>query len=167
MICSHTKIYFINSLKAPCRYTNPYFLHLLYPCMLTCMCSNLTHSRRDKMATILQTTVSNAFSWMKMYAFRLMSLKFVPKGPIDNITALVQIMAWRRLGDKPLSEPMMVRLLTHICVTRSECLIIHIPVCCARQQMHLNIKMHWKYYCVSRTVWSLNDRSRSMPWERL
>ena len=26
------------------------------------------------------------------------SLKFVPKGPIDNIPALVQIMAWRRPG---------------------------------------------------------------------
>ena len=36
-------------------------------------------------------------------------MKFVPKGPINNIPALVQIMAWRRLGDKPLSEPMMVR----------------------------------------------------------
>ena len=46
------------------------------------------------------------------------SLKFVPKGPINNIPALVQIMAWRRSGDKPLSEPMMVSLLTHICVTR-------------------------------------------------
>ena len=31
------------------------------------------------------------------------SLKFVSKGPIDNIPALVQIMAWRRPGDKPLS----------------------------------------------------------------
>ena len=41
------------------------------------------------------------------------SLKFVPKGPINNIPALVQIMAWRRPGDKPLSEPMMVSLLTH------------------------------------------------------
>ena len=27
------------------------------------------------------------------------SLKFVPKGPIGNISALVQIMAWRRPGD--------------------------------------------------------------------
>ena len=27
------------------------------------------------------------------------SLKFVSKGPIDNIPALVQIMAWRRPGD--------------------------------------------------------------------
>ena len=38
------------------------------------------------------------------------SLKFVPKGPINNIPALVQIMAWRRTGDKPLSEPMMTQL---------------------------------------------------------
>ena len=37
--------------------------------------------------------------------------------PINNIPALVQIMAWRRPGDKPLSEPMVVSLLTHICVT--------------------------------------------------
>ena len=42
------------------------------------------------------------------------SLKFVPKGPINNIPALVQIMAWRRSGDKPLSDPMMVSLPTHI-----------------------------------------------------
>ena len=48
------------------------------------------------------------------------SLKFVPKGPINNIPALVQIMAWRRSGDKPLSEPMAVSLLTHICVTRPQ-----------------------------------------------
>ena len=37
------------------------------------------------------------------------SLKFVPKGQIDNNPALVQIMAWRRPGDKPLSEPMLTR----------------------------------------------------------
>ena len=48
------------------------------------------------------------------------SLKFVLKGPINNIPALVRIMAWRRPGDKPLSEPMMVRLPTHICVTRPQ-----------------------------------------------
>ena len=48
------------------------------------------------------------------------SLKFVPKGLINNIPALVQIMAWRRPGDKPLYEPMMVCLLTHICVTRPQ-----------------------------------------------
>ena len=48
------------------------------------------------------------------------SLKFVPKGPFNNNSALVQIMAWRRLGHKPLSETMMVRSPTHICVTRPQ-----------------------------------------------
>ena len=37
----------------------------------------------------------------------------------SNIPAMVQ-MAWRRPGDKPLSGPMMVNLLTHICVTRPQ-----------------------------------------------
>ena len=36
------------------------------------------------------------------------SLKFVPKGPVNNIPTLVQIMAWHRPGGKPLSEPMLV-----------------------------------------------------------
>ena len=48
------------------------------------------------------------------------SLKFVPKGPINIYPALVQIMGWRRSDDKPLSEPMMVSLPTHICVTRPQ-----------------------------------------------
>ena len=48
------------------------------------------------------------------------SLKFVPKGRINNNPSLDQIIAWRRSGDKPLSEPMMVSLLTHICVTRPQ-----------------------------------------------
>ena len=48
------------------------------------------------------------------------SLKFVPKGPINDKPALVQIMAWRRPGDKPLSEPMLFSLPTHICVTRPQ-----------------------------------------------
>ena len=46
------------------------------------------------------------------------SPKFVSKGPIDNIPASVQIMAWHQPGDKPLSEPIMVSLLMHICITR-------------------------------------------------
>ena len=48
------------------------------------------------------------------------SLKFVPQGSINNIPALVQIMAWGRPGDKPLSGAMMVRLPTHKCVTRPQ-----------------------------------------------
>ena len=79
----------------------------------------LTHWGRDKMAAIFQTTFSSGFSWMKMYEFRL-TFKFVPWGPINNIPTLVQVMAWRRSGDKPLSESMIVRLPTHLCVTRPQ-----------------------------------------------
>ena len=45
------------------------------------------------------------------------SLKFVPKGKINNIPAFVQIMACRQPGDKQLSKQMMASLSTHICVT--------------------------------------------------
>ena len=48
------------------------------------------------------------------------SLKFVPRGPINYIPTLVQVMAWRRQGNKPLSEPMKVRLPMHICITRPQ-----------------------------------------------
>ena len=58
----------------------------------------LTHWGRDKTAANLQTTISNALPWMKMYEFRL---KFhwnlflmVQYGPINNIPSLVQIMPW-------------------------------------------------------------------------
>ena len=39
----------------------------------------------------------------------LISLKFVPKGLIDYKSALVQVMAWRWIGDKPLPETMMTQ----------------------------------------------------------
>ena len=54
---------------------------------------------------------------MDFFQMKAYELKFVPRGPINNIPALVQIMAWRQPGDKPLSEPMLVSLLTHICIT--------------------------------------------------
>ena len=37
------------------------------------------------------------------------SLKFVPRSPIDNLPALVQVMGWRRPGDKPLAEPKLIQ----------------------------------------------------------
>ena len=42
------------------------------------------------MAAISQTIISDAFSWMNFYFILIdISLKFVPKGPIDNNLALV------------------------------------------------------------------------------
>ena len=65
---------------------------------------------------ILKCIFLNENVWISI----TISLKFVHKGPFNNIPALVQIMAWRRPGDKPLSEPMMVSLLAHIYVTRPQ-----------------------------------------------
>ena len=38
-----------------------------------------------------------------------LSLKFVTDGPIYNNPAWFKIMAWCRIGDKPLSDPMLAR----------------------------------------------------------
>ena len=77
----------------------------------------LTPWGRYEMAAIFQTTFANAFFNDNVSTSIKISLKFVP---IYNIPALVQIMAWWCPGTKPLSEPMMVSLLTHICVTRPQ-----------------------------------------------
>ena len=45
------------------------------------------------------------------------SLKHVPEGPVNPISALVLVMAWCRPGAKPISKTMVVSLLKHICVT--------------------------------------------------
>ena len=66
---------------------------------------------RDKMAAIFQTTFSNVVSWENVWITIDISLTFVPKGPIDNNPALVWIMAWRRIDDKLLSEPMLIRFI--------------------------------------------------------
>ena len=72
-----------------------------------------THWGRDIMAAVSQTNENDIIP-LKI------SLTFVPKGLINNIPTLVQVMAWRRPGDKPLSEPMMINLLTHMCVTQPQ-----------------------------------------------
>ena len=65
------------------------------------------------MATIFKYIFLNGKVWILIK----ISLKCVPNGSINNIPALDQIMAWHWLGNKSLSEPMMVSLPTHIWVT--------------------------------------------------
>ena len=74
------------------------------------------HNWRHFADAIFKCIFLNENAWIPIK----ISLKFVPHGPINNISALVQIMAWRRPGDKPLSGPMMVRLPMHICITRPQ-----------------------------------------------
>ena len=49
-----------------------------------------------------------------------MLLQFSPNGPINNMPTLAPVIVWRRTRDKHLSGPMMISLLLHICVTRSQ-----------------------------------------------
>ena len=67
-------------------------------------------------ADIFKCIFFNENVWLSL----TFSLNFAPKVPIDNIPALIQIMGWHRTGDTPLSEPMTVDLLTHICVDQSQ-----------------------------------------------
>ena len=62
--------------------------------------------------------IFNAFFLNKNVIISIKISEICSKGLVNNVQALVQIMAWRRPGDKPLSEPMKVCLLTHACVTR-------------------------------------------------
>ena len=78
----------------------------------------LTHWGRDKTVSTLQPTFSIHFLEWKWMNFEFQWGLFL-KGRINNIPALFQTTAWRQPGDKPLSEPMMFRLPTHIGVTRS------------------------------------------------
>ena len=78
------------------------------------------------------------------------SLKFVPKGPINNIPALVQIMAWRRTGDKPLSEQMRTQFndayMRHLA---SMCLTLFL---CGHFEMILAKGSKWLVSCVRSVV---------------
>ena len=53
---------------------------------------------------IFKRIVFNENLWISIN----ISLNFVPNGLINNTPSLVQIMAWLRPGDKPLSERMMI-----------------------------------------------------------
>ena len=80
----------------------------------------LTHLPLDKMAAILADDIFKCIFLNENDRIAIqISLKFAPDSPIDNNPPLIiLIMAWLRIGNKPLSEPMMISLLTHICVTR-------------------------------------------------
>ena len=93
------------------------------------------------------------------------SLKFVPKGRINNIPALVRIMAWRRSGDKPLSEPMAVSLLTHICVTRPQWVKVRVFYTNMRGSTPWTINLKKELFPVSfiPSIKSLNVPCSDMP----
>ena len=67
----------------------------------------LNSSPLEKMATLLEDDNFKYISLNENIWISIKILKFLLKGPINNIPALVQVMAWCRSGDKPLSEPIL------------------------------------------------------------
>ena len=89
-------------------------------------------------------------------------MKFVPHGPFNNIPALVQIMAWRRSGDKPLSEPMMAYIanayMRHSAsMSKKRCTYIYIYDICVyvSVSIYIYIKIYVKSFWNStfKNVW--------------
>ena len=70
----------------------------------------LTLWGRDKMKHFADDIFKRIFFKENIWISIKIWLKSIPRGQINNISALVQTMAWRRLGDKPLFKLMMVSL---------------------------------------------------------
>ena len=69
------------------------------------------------MDAILQMIFSDAFLWMKSFVFWLkFHWSLFLRVQLTNNPALFKIMAWCRIGDKPLSEPMLAQFTDHIYV---------------------------------------------------
>ena len=125
-----------------------------HPCVSRCLKVNTLRLRqygRCFADNVSKCIFLNENVWISLK----ISLKFVPKVPINSIPALVQILAWRRLGDKPLSEAMMVSLLTHICVTRPQWVKhvskgAHLLLCSHffNKNMEVNTELTTKVYSV-------------------
>ena len=108
----------LEGIRYPACNCQPSTFHTTYKTML--LLSFNTLKPRQNGCHFTDDTFKRIFVNENIMILIKFSLKFVPKGPINNRPALVQITAWHRPGDKPLSEAMMVRLLTHICVIRPQ-----------------------------------------------
>ena len=90
----------------PLQLMSNYILHKTMG-IITYPCFNKLRPRqhgRHFSDDILKWIFLNENIWISIQ----ISLKLVSRYPINSIPALVQIMAWRRPGDKPLSVPMML-----------------------------------------------------------
>ena len=83
------------------------------------------------------------------------SLKFVSKGPINNVS-LVQILVWYFPGYKPLSEPMLVSLLAHIYITRPQWVKFFLALI----QNNLKTFEMWHLYCIIKVQYQEEQNER-------
>ena len=78
------------------------------------------HPTPNTMAAILVNDIFKSIFLNENYRIPIqISLKFVPRSAIDNKPALVEVMVWRRWGDKPLPETMLTQFIdAYICGTK-------------------------------------------------
>ena len=73
-------------------------------------CVALTHLPLDKLAANLADDNFKCIFLNENDRIPIQfSLEFVPMSPINNKPALVQVMSWRRTGNKPLPEQMLAQ----------------------------------------------------------
>ena len=94
-----------------------------WSCPLTHICVTRPQwvEARTKWSIFCRWHFKRIFSNGAVWIFTDISPKCVPKNPIDNKSASVQVMAWRLSIDKPLSEAMMTHFgwaRVNRCVTR-------------------------------------------------
>ena len=71
---------------------------------------NWTLRNKQLFVSKLKCFLSSIFFMQFLFILFQSLLKFVPKGPIDNKSSLVQEIVWCLTGDKPLSEPMVIKI---------------------------------------------------------
>ena len=151
--------------------TDNIWLHLLHSVWLT-------HLPLDKMAAILADDIfKRIFLNENVSILVQISLKFVPKGPIDNKSALVQVMAWRRQATSHYLSQWWTSSPTHIYGTRgNELNYFSVLITHSKAQIRTSITL-WNHnrdsishseikirthYIVTRVRW----QSPSAVWDR-
>ena len=126
----HCNNYFNNKISNHTMMTLTTMMMLMMLVMVKMMQTMMVDTLRPRQnSCIFQTTISDAFLYENVWISIPISMKFVLGGPSNIFLALVQIMAWRQPGDKPLSGPMIVRLPTHICVALPQWVTLAIIIC--------------------------------------
>ena len=96
-----------------------------YRCLYVQCCIIITLRPRQNRLHFADDIFKCIFLKENIWISLKISVECVPDVRININPALVQIMAWRQPGGKPLSEPMMASLLTHISVTLPQW-VIHV-----------------------------------------
>ena len=124
----HCSIMMTWSLPAMHRYITSYILTDMKPslclwwclCLFVCLFADWYIEAWTKWLPFCRQHFKYIFFPGKFYISFKISIKFVPKGPIDQKLALVQIMAWHLAGNKPLLELMVAQSLHHMSLGHNE-----------------------------------------------